>query len=342
MSYYPSFKVSQKSLIIFGWFCISVLFILLDFKKFISFSSVDEELFLNISQVDSSVYFLRYIVWGYYISFLTNISPLFPILFNLFIFSYVLNAFAKKFELQKTYLVLLLCIPSLFLFSQTILRDFFLLILNMILFLKINQKTNFKSICIIVFLIFIIFILRPLFGLILFFSCLSSFLISRVKFSLSYVLLGQIIILFVLLSFPTTKEMFFTEYDKLNADDVFSLLRIDLFNVRDSQLAIGVFFNWLLYYFGINLSMNNSLLLFPFVLESIIYLIFFLSFIFFNKMKYKEDYLYRLSFWLIIFSILTAVLEADWASVYRHKLFFLPALLYLVSHKSTRIILRID
>jgi hypothetical protein len=201
----------------------------------------------------------------------------------------------------------------------------------MILFLKINQKTNFKSISIIVFLISIIFILRPLFGLILFFSCASSFLIKRVKFSLSYVLLGQIVIVFVLLSFPAIKEMFFTEYNTLNVDDVFSLLRIDTFNVDDFQLAMGVFFNWLLYYFGINLSMNNSLLLFPFILESIIYLIFFSSFIFFNKMKYKENYLYRFSFWIIIYSILSSVVEADWASVYRHKLFFLPALLYLVS-----------
>jgi hypothetical protein len=332
MSYYnPSFKVSQKSLIIFGWFCISVLFVLLDFKRFLSFNSVDEELFLNISQADSSVHFIRYVIWGYYISFLTNVSLLFPIIFNLFIFSYTLNVFVKKFELQKIYLVLLLCIPSLFLFSQTILRDFFLLTLNMILFLKINQKTNFKSISIIVFLISIIFILRPLFGLILFFSCASSFLIKRVKFSLSYVLLGQIVIVFVLLSFPSIKEMFFTEYNTLNVDDVFSLLRIDTFNVDDFQLAIGVFFNWLLYYFGINLSMNNSLLLFPFILESIIYLIFFSSFIFFNKMKYKENYLYRFSFWIIIYSILSSVVEADWASVYRHKLFFLPALLYLVS-----------
>ena len=311
----------------------SVLFVLLDFKKFINFDSPDEKLFLALDQANLEMHFIRYVVWSKYIEFLYYFSPLFPIIFNLSLFTIVLNLFVKKFEFQKTYLVLLLCIPSLFLFSQTILRDCFLLTLNMILYLRINQKNNIKSIGIIVFLISM---LRPLFGVILFFSFISSFLIEKVKFSLSYVFLGQIIILFVLLSFPTLKEMFFIEYYKLNVDDVFSLFQIDLFNVQDFQLAIGVFFNWLLYYFGINLSMNNVLLLFPFIFESIIYFIFFSSFIFFNKIKYKEDYLYRFSFWLIIFSILSAVLEADWASMYRHKLFFLPALLYFVSFKNNK------
>ena len=102
--------------------------------------------------------------------------------------------------------------------------------------------------------------------------------------------------LFILFSFPSLKDMFITEYLKLNGEDVFSLLRIDLFNLNDSQLATGILFNWLLYYFGVNIGMGNFLLLFPFFLESVIYLIFLKSFIFFNKMRFKEDFLYRFSF----------------------------------------------
>jgi len=329
-----SINISQRSIIIFGWFCISIILVFLDFKKFISFDSVDEELFLTISEADPSIHFIRYIVWGQYLSFLNNVSPLFPINFHLFIFCLGLNIFVKKYNAQKTHLILLLSIPSLMLFSQTYLRDFFILILNIFLFLKVKKdKTEYKSIFIIATIIFLIFILRPIFGVILCFSLISSILIKKVSYSLSYLFLGQFIVLVTLLLIPDVKEMFITEYYHLNTDDVFSLLRIDLVNVSDLAISAGIFFNWVLYYFGINLHMRNYFLLFPFFIESIIYFIFFRSFLFFNKSRFKIDFLYRLSFWLIIFSMIYSTLEADWASVYRHKIFFLPALFYLAATK---------
>ena len=66
--------------------------------------------------------------------------------------------------------------------------------------------------------------------------------------------------------------MFITEYLKLNGEDVYSLLRIDLFNLNDSQLAIGILFNWLLYYFGLNIGMGNFLAFVSFLCLSQLYI----------------------------------------------------------------------
>jgi len=328
-----SIKISKSSIATLCWIIFSALLVMFDFKAFLNFNSSDETFFFTFSETDSALQFIRYIIWGSYISSLSIIHPLFPILLNIFIFGGVLNLFVKKFDVQNIYLILLLLIPSLLFFSQTYLRDFSLLTINLFLFIAIAKKNSSKSIFVILLIATLIFALRPLFGIIVYFSLLSSILIRKVKFSLSYVFLGQIIMLFILFSFPSLKDMFITEYLKLNGEDVFSLLRIDLFNLNDSQLATGILFNWLLYYFGVNIGMGNFLLLFPFFLESVIYLIFLKSFIFFNKMRFKEDFLYRFSFWLIVFSIVSSVLEADWASVYRHKLFFLPPLLYIATKK---------
>ena len=49
-------------------------------------------------------------------------------------------------------------------------------------------------------------------------------------------------------------------------------------------------------------------------------------------MRFKEIFIW-FSFWLIIFSIVSSVLEADWASVYRHKLFFIAPLIYITTKK---------
>tara|TARA_A100001388_G_scaffold276908_1_gene266055 strand:- start:1780 stop:2793 length:1014 start_codon:yes stop_codon:yes gene_type:complete len=329
-----SIKISKSSLTILLWICFSALLVIFDFKTFLNFNSSDEKLFLTFSEIDSSLQFIRYIIWGGYISSLSAIHPLFPILLNLLIFGGVLSLFVKKFDVQNTYLVLFLLIPSLIFFSQTYLRDFSLLIINLFLFIAIAKKNSSKSIFAVLVIATLIFALRPLFGIIVYFSLLSSILIRKVKFSLSYVFLGQIIILLILFSVPNLKDMFMTEYLKLNGEDVFSLLRIDLFNLKDSQLAVGILFNWLLYYFGVNIGMGNFWLLFPFFLESAIYLILLKSFIFFNKMRFKEDFLYRFSFWLIVFSIVSSILEADWASVYRHKLFFIPPLIYMTTKKA--------
>ena len=65
----------------------------------------------------------------------------------------------------------------------------------------------------------------------------------------------------ILFSFPSLKDMFITEYLKLNGEDVYSLLRIDLFNLNDT-ISHRILFNWLLYYFGLNIGMGNFWLLF--------------------------------------------------------------------------------
>ena len=141
-----SIYISKSSLAIFCWISVSALLVMLDFKTFLNFNSSDEKFFLTFSELDSSIQFIRYIIWGGYISILSIIHPLFPILLNLLIFGWVLNLFVKKFNVHNTYLILFLFIPSLLLFSQTYLRDFALLTINLFLFITIAKKNSSKLI----------------------------------------------------------------------------------------------------------------------------------------------------------------------------------------------------
>ena len=152
-----SIKISKSSLAILCWISFSALLVMFDFKAFLNFNSSDETFFLTFSETDSALQFIRYIIWGSYISSLSIIHPLFPILLQIFIFGFVLSLFVKKFDVQNTYLILFLLIPSLLFFSQTYLRDFSLLIINLFLFIAIAKKNSYKS-------IFLILVIATLFN----------------------------------------------------------------------------------------------------------------------------------------------------------------------------------
>ena len=140
-----SIKISKSSIATLCWIIFSALLVMFDFKAFLNFNSSDETFFFTFSETDSALQFIRYIIWGSYISSLSIIHPLFPILLNIFIFGGVLNLFVKKFDVQNIYLILLLLIPSLLFFSQTYLRDFSLLTINLFLFIAIAKKNSSKS-----------------------------------------------------------------------------------------------------------------------------------------------------------------------------------------------------
>lgn len=330
------FKISQKSLIVVVWFNISTFLLLFNFKSLISFSSVDELLFITIDQADTSVHFLRYVLWGRYISFLYNVSPYIPLIFHLFLFSIGLSLFCRKYEIGNLQLTLLLCLPSLLLFSQTYLRDFFLLILNLFLFLNLGSASFGVKFIVRPLLVAAIFLLRPILGVVICSSFLFSFFINRLRFALGYLLVGQTVILIALLNFPELNAEFLSIYKGISTENYFSLFHYDLDSINEQQLVFGTFLNWLLFYCGVNLGMKNVLLLIPFAIEALIYCFFIVRYFLLINPLYKVDKLYRFSVWCLIFSMVIGFLESDWASVYRHKLFFLAPLLYLSTSKSLR------
>ena len=140
------------------------------------------------------------------------------------------------------------------------------------------------------------------------------------------------------------RESFKDYYYTLNLNDSISLFEFEIYDVSNLELYCTIFFNWILFWFGLNLeSQTNDYYLLIFMVEAFIYgILFFLSFFMYKNYKYKKSFVYRFCFLILLSSIFFSIFEAEWASVYRHKLFFIPVLLYLSNVNSFKKVILFD
>ena len=84
-------RVNTSQLLLILWVLISSLLIFINIRTIVSFTSYDEQLFLNFSNEVLEYNFIRYVIWGFYIEKLSSKSK--------FTHSYKLDNFLFFFKI---------------------------------------------------------------------------------------------------------------------------------------------------------------------------------------------------------------------------------------------------
>lgn len=329
-------RVNTSQLLLILWVLISSLLIFINIRTIVSFTSYDEQLFLNFSNEVLEYNFIRYVIWGFYIEKLSSLSLNLPILINLIIFYFSLRSFITYFKPNNVFIISIFLIPSLLFYSTTYLRDFVIVafLFYIITFLKDFQSKNLFKVLI---LISLVFLLRPQMGLVIILAIIIAKYLPKINPHIPSIFI-LIITSLVIVNIDSLRESFKDYYYTLNLNDSISLFEFEIYDVSNLELYCTIFFNWILFWFGLNLeSQTNDYYLLIFMIEAFIYgILFFLSFFMYKNYKYKKSFVYRFCFLILLSSIFFSIFEAEWASVYRHKLFFIPVLLYLSNVNSLK------
>lgn len=316
---------------------ISVIYIAFLFIKLRFGELTPDEVLFTSGQVPVDDWSLKYLITLYVISTLTSIHELlFPV--SLILFSITTFNYAYKIELEEIVfsrigIVLTFLFPSVIYFSTSYLRDIFLFLLSiLIIYSYRNNKINIWTIII----FSAISILRPEAGLIIMLSFLfvyffynnTNLMLLVSKYSTVLVILLAWLVLFVLVNTEYFWEPFherLSRYEK--STDGFSVFEVDI--TRSNVLAIGLV-NWFAYYASFLFKNAYSLFSYLMLLDSIIVGWLFLNGIFnINKIQLRHNRLYQISYVVIISTFFVSLPESLPETMYRHRMAYLPFLIYL-------------
>ena len=324
-------KIGRSNTLLVVLFFIQLSSIILNLKDLIGFSSSDELLYTTFFEKEFTSYLPWHYLWGVYVSFLYNLHPHLPTIISLILLYYSLYIFQLNFNLKRIWLIFLF--PSVFFFSLTYLRDIPIVAFSFLFLSQINKGTKKGSFMSFIFLL-LIFCLRPYFGAALFVMLILSskrFLVLKTPTLLlvSFLIIGFLIYVNEFVGSLYSERVILMESHLPQ----FGMLGFDKESSGNIEAMLTFLFNWIPYWYNYSIVEMDSLVKFPFVIESTLLFSFItLIFLGFDSAKYSKLKVYRLSFLTILLSFFLASIESGNATVLRHKLVFIPFLVFLLPH----------
>lgn len=335
------FILDRRKVILYLFLLFYLLLVTLDLKSIIGFNSSDELLFTNFLNKKQEYYSLGHFVWGNYITKTFQIHEFLPIYLNVILLFYCFKQFYEKAKLNGLMLMLVLTLPSILFFSCTYLRDipimsFILLIISK---LCVIPKT-WRSYVLIVMCTLIVILLRPYLGVFVILSLILSvkwvtkFKLYRI-FPIAFFLVGIVMYYSPQLLNMYKATVYSVEPNLVN----FGLLGFDKEGLDNVEVILTFYFNWIPYWCTYNLMTIDSFIKLVFVYDTyLITLLIAIVFIKFNKNIFKMNWAYRFCLYMLLSSFILGSLESGSATIMRHKLVFVPCVLYLFASTNRLVI----
>lgn len=329
-----------------------VVYILIIFIVYISFLFIklkmgeltpDERLFIS-GQVPYDGWEIKYLLTMFIISSLYSINELiFPIsliIISVIVFSYAYKNELKRRTIGKYGLLIAFLLPSTIYFSTAYLRDIFLFLFTILLIYSYQEnKIGFLTLL----LLGLIMLFRPEAGTLILISfiiitCLNyrdKFIISINKYSTPIVLLTVWGLLFILLKHDYFWGYLYEVVNRFeDSTRGFSVLEVSM--TKENVMLYGLV-NWFAYYGSFLFKDSFSTFSYFMLLDSIIIGILFIRGIFFIKKKeFKYNKIYQVSYAIVLGTLFVSLPESVPETMYRHRMAYLPFLIYLNFYKLKR------
>jgi len=309
----------------------------------------DEILFTNDSEIDTSN--VIYIWFNFIFSFLYRIGKFFLPLINITFIFYLFNRLylkevIQKKSLSKNVLLLLFILPSVIYFTSAYLRDIYVYILTLVLTFNSNVFRSWKKVFLILILIFF---LRIELFLVLVLSLGVDYILTYKKrpfifvnrFTIPIIILCSWLILIGLFSFDFIWEFtdfFISRYEI--SKPYYGIMQV---SITKANVISGSLLNWFAFYVPFLFKKITAPFDYFILLDSIIICFLFIRFfIKFKSSEFKINKLYRLCFYTFMISFFIALPESLPETMFRHRMAYIPFLIYLNYGKLTTINLKLN
>ncbi len=331
-----TYSFDKRKIIFYSFLILYLIFITLNLKDFIGFSSIDEDMYTSwdrsYTEATSVGILPGHFIWGYYISNLYVYGTTLPVYVSVLFFFYCFKQYYVKTNCSNIQMILMLTQPSVLFYSQTYLRDSTLMAFMMFLIslLCITNRNKIWYIITFICLSFLL-VLRPYVGVFI----VTCFVLSTSKLS-KFKLYRLFPILFIAVGLSIYLNQDISDFFKNlvmsyeSGISNFGLIGFERSNLDNFGVALTFLLNWIFYWNTYTFLGIDSLIKLIFVYDSILMFLFLISILFtFNKKKFIFDRAYRFCLFMILSSIVLASFESGNATVLRHKLVFIPCLYYL-------------
>lgn len=318
-----------------------LLLVTLDLKSIIGFNSSDELLFTNFLNKKQEYYSIGHFVWGNYITKTFQLHEFLPIYLNVILLFYCFKQFYENAKLNSLMILLVLTLPSILFFSCTYLRDVPIMAFILLIISKLcaTSRTGWWytsiAMCALVVTLF-----RPYLGVFVILSLIFSikgftkFKLYRI-FPIAFFLVGIVMYYSPELLHQYKATVYSVEPNLVN----FGLLGFDKEGLDSVGTILTFYFNWIPYWCTYNLMTIDSFIKLVFVYDTyLITLLIAIVFIRFNKKIFKMNWAYRFCLYMLLSSFILGSLESGSATIMRHKLVFVPCVLYLFTSTNRLVI----
>lgn len=315
--------------------------IFLIFKSKLGAFTPDEMLYTTGEYVRGSIVYnelaLRFYITYRVISFLYNLNeylfPVIQIILSLILYLYLYKVNKIHKIIKQSILLLFFLLPSALYFSSAYLRDYIVYLLAILLLFQ-YKISGLKFYTLVIFLLFSI--LRTEAGIIVLIAYLLVNINNRyhttfVKInhkSIYYILPSLVFFLFLFININFVWEYLYERFTNTYNDYYgFSIWHID---PTKNNIIFFSIFNWFAYYAPFLFKESYSLFSYFMMVDSIIIGFLFIRALFNIKGRiFEYDRLYQISYIILLGTFFISILDVMPETMYRHRMAYLPFLLYL-------------
>lgn len=282
-------------------------------------------------------FYVTYIIISYLYNINQYLFPLIQFVITFILFVYIYEENKKHFILHKYVLLLFFLLPSAIYFSSAYLRDYLIYLSSIFLIFSyringINKRT------IVGFLI--MSILRYEAGIII----LTSYLLTKINHNVKtfavnwkstpFILILLVVSLAILINIDMIWDALYIRLSS-NLNEGYIGFSIWHFEPTKFNILAYSLLNWFAYFTPYLFQEDYSLFSYFMLLESIIVGILFIrGFFIMKSSSFKKDSLYQISFFILIATFYLSILEVAPETIFRHRMPYVPFLMYLNFAKS--------
>lgn len=303
-----------------------------------------DELFYTSKGLISESLSIKFLITKLFFTFMFNINEyLLPIcnvlLIVLFFRFFYKDGLKKRNRLKNKTIFLILLLPSVTYFSVAYLRDIYIFLLT---FLLVFKYKNLSKIYILLIFGFISLLRYEAGSIIAIAFLLSSILMfkNNVIIPMNFVT----IVIYFMVTWMSLFVLFENEYiwNKVysiiwnyeKTTDYYGILQVPVERINVINYSI---INWFAYYSPFLFKNKFSLFSFYMLVDSIIVgFLFFRTIFIFSSRRFNVDKMYRTAFFVFLLTFFIAIPESVPETMYRHRMSYLPFLLYLNVYNKIR------
>lgn len=303
-----------------------------------------DELFYTSNDFYSDSLSFRFLITKLLFTFMFEIHeyllPICNIIIIILFFRYLYrNSLKRQIILPTKVILLIFLLPSVNYFTVAYLRDIYIFLLTLLLVCKHKDLGRLYILTIFLF----ISLLRNEAGVVI----LIALFLSKIFMFKKRVIIPFNLITIVFLFIITWMSLFVLfendyiwnnlysiiwNYEKTT--DYYGILQVPVERINVINYSV---INWFAYYAPFFFKTNFSSFTYFMLFDSIIVgLLFFRAIFMFSSNRFNKDNMYRIAFFIFLLTFFTAIPESVPETMYRHRMSYLPFLIYLNINKKLK------